>query len=252
MHMKHRSVRNMVVLTFVILQSRAMADILGSARSFGVLGGSTVTNTGLTVINGDLGVWPGSAITGFGPGVVVGGSIHAGDSVAQQAQADVTTAYNALAGMAPTQNMTGVDLGGLTLGPGVYFFASSAFLTGSLTLNAMGDPNAEFVFQMGSTLITASSSSVVTINGADGCNVYWQVGSSATLGTDTSFEGHILALTSITLTTRATIMDGSALARNGAVTMDSNTITACVPAPGACLLFGSACIGVLGKRRRIA
>ena len=158
--------------------------------------------------------------------------MHAADAVALQAQNDLTTAYNAAAGLAPTQNLTGQDLGGLTLTPGVYFFSSSAQLTGTLTLNDLGDPNAQFVFQIGSTLTTASNSSVVTINGGSmpGCNVFWQVGSSATLGTGTAFEGHILALTSITLNTGATILDGSALARNGAVTLDTNSF---VPKPTA-------------------
>ena len=137
---------------------------------------------------------------------------HAADAVALQAQNDLTTAYNAAAGLVHTQDLTGQDLGGLTLMPGVYFFSSSAQLTGTLTLNDQGDPNAQFVFQIGSTLTTASNSSVVTINGGSmpGCTVFWQVGSSATLGTGTAFEGHILALTSITLNTGATILDGSA------------------------------------------
>jgi type VI secretion system secreted protein VgrG len=201
---------------------------LGLAENFAVLAGSTVTNTGPTVINGgSVGVSPGSAVTGFPPGIVSPPyTIHAADAAAQMAQNDLTTAYNILAGFSPTQNLTGQDLGGLTLVPGVYIFSSSAQLTGTLTLNAQGNPNAQFFFQIGSTLTTASDSSIVTINGGSmpGCNVFWQVGSSATLGTGTAFEGNILALTSITLNTDATIMNGSALARNGAVTLDSNTI----------------------------
>lgn len=175
--------------------------------------------------------------------------MHVNNAVAQQAHSDATTGYGVLAGMATDTILTGQDLGGMTLKPGVYTFASSAFLTGTLTLDAQGDPNALFVFQMGSTLITASDSLVTTINGADGCNVYWQVGSSATLGTGTDFTGHIVALTSITLTTGASITDGSALALNGAVTMDSNMITACViPTPGAICLLGLA--GLVSRRRR--
>lgn len=224
--------------------------ILGAAQSFAVLGGSTVTNTGPTELHGDLGVWPGLSITGF-PSGIVHGETHAGDAVAQQAQNDVTTAYDLLVTMAPTQNLTGTDLGGLTLLPGVYFFSSSAFLTGTLTLDAQGDPNALFVFQIGSTLITASNSAVETINGATGCDVFWQVGSSATLGTDTDFEGNILALASITLNTNAAIFEGRALARNGAVTLDSNIITpGCIPAPGSSLLWGIGLLSIGMSRRR--
>jgi hypothetical protein len=201
------------------------APTLGTAASFSVLAGSTVTNTGPSVVTGNLGVSPGSAVTGFPPGIVTPpGAIHAGDAVAAQAQSDLTIAYNTLAGQASTDNLTGQDLGGLTLTPGVYTFETSAQLTGTLTLDAQGDPNAVFIFQIGSTLTTASNSSVVVINGGSHCNVYWQVGSSATLGTDTAFQGNILALTSITLNTNAGIL-GRALARNGAVTMDSNIIS---------------------------
>jgi len=250
--MTYRNCTLVALLVGAGIGGPAMGDILGSAQAFGVLGGSAVTNTGPTVIlAGNLGVWPGGAISGFGPGIVLG-TIHAGDAVAQQAQADVTIAYDALAALAPTQDLTGVDLGGLILTPGVYFFASSAFLTGTLTLDALGDPDAQFVFQMGSTLITASNSAVVTINNAEACDVYWQVGSSATLGTDTAFQGNILALASITLNTRATLIEGRALARNGAVTMDSNVITpGCVPGPGALLLLcGGGMLACVHRRRR--
>jgi len=232
------------------LSCQSQAAILGNAQSFAVLGGSTVTNTGPTISNGSLGVWPGAAVTGFPPGVV-NGTIHSGDAVAQQAQRDAVTAYNMLAGLVPTQNLTGTNLGGLTLTPGVYFFSSSAFLTGTLTLDAMGDPGARFVFQTGSTLITATNASVVMINGANACDVYWQVGGAATLGTNTSFQGNILAMTSITLNTGASIVEGRALAQSGAVTMDSNVITAaCIPTPGASLLIGVAIIGLACRRRR--
>jgi len=194
---------------------------LGAAEGFAILGGSTVTNTGPSAIVGSLGVSPGTAVTGFPPGLVTGGITHRGDAVALQAQRDLTTAYNLLAGEPSRADLTGRDLGGMTLTPGVYHFSSSAQLTGTLTLNALGDPNARFDFQIGSTFTTASTASVRLINGADACNVFWQVGSSATLGTGTSFEGNILALTSITLNTRADILSGRALARNGAVTLDS-------------------------------
>jgi hypothetical protein len=230
---------------------------LGTAGNFAVLAGTTVTNTGPTVIDGgDVGVSPGTAITGFPPGATVPPfTTHSADAVAAQAQLDLTTAYNAAAGLAPTQDLTGQDLGGLTLTPGVYFFSSSAQLTGTLTLDDQGNPNAQFVFQIGSTLTTASNSSVLTINGGamPGCDVFWQIGSSATLGTGTAFEGHILALTSITMTTGATIIDGSALARNGAVTLDSNTITNCtqVPEPSTLLTAGLALMGMLVFRKRV-
>jgi len=242
----------LVVLPFWALSAYASAInvALGTADSFAVLAGSTVTNTGPTTVHGNLGVSPGSAVTGFLPGIVSGGSIHANDAVAMQAQNDLTTAYNFAAGEVCGTVLTGQDLGGLTLTPGVYCFASSAQLTGALTLNAQGDPNAVFVFQIGSTLTTASNSSVGFINGGQGDSVFWQVGSSATLGTTTAFAGNILALTSITLTTGANIQCGRALARNGAVTMDTNDVsidtTGCetttgggpVPEPGTAMLIG--------------
>lgn len=196
---------------------------LGNAESFAVLGGSAVTNTGNSVITGDLGSSPTGTITGFPPGVVVG-TIHSADAAAANAQTSLTSAYNDLVGRTGATDLTGQDLGGLTLTAGVYKFTSSAQLTGTLTLNGQGNPNALFIFQIGSTLTTASASSVVLTNGAVAANVYWQVGSSATLGTTTSFKGNILALTSITLTTGASII-GRALARNGAVTLDTNIVT---------------------------
>jgi serine-aspartate repeat-containing protein C/D/E len=207
------------------LEDRAVPAVdLGTAENFAVLGGQAVTNTGPSVIFGDVGVSPGSAITGFPPGIVTNGTIHASDAVAAQAQSDLTTAYNQVAGLAVTQDLTGQDLGGLTLTAGVYFFSSAAQLTGTLTLDAQGNPNAEFDFQIGSSLTTASNSSVQVINGGDPCDVFWQVGSSATLGTTTSFVGHILALTSISLLHGASV-DGSTLARNGSVTLDDNSIS---------------------------
>jgi len=202
--------------------SPALAQSLGTAASFAVLGGSTVTNTGPSVVAGDLGVSPGSAVTGFPPGIVIGGTIHAADAVALQAQNDVTTAYNFLAGQACGTDLTGQDLGGLTLTPGVYCFSSSAQLTGTLTLNGAGT----YIFQMGTSLTTASSSSVALTNGASACDVWWQAGSSATLGTATSLPGNVVALTSITLNTAASI-SGRALARNGAVTLNGNTVSMC-------------------------
>ena len=179
----------------------------------------------------------------------------AADAVALQAQTDLTSAYNAAAALSRTGTLTGTDLGGLTLTPGVYFFASSAALTGTLTLDNQANPNAEFVFQIGTTLVTAGSSSVVTINGGPipGSNVFWQVGSSATLGTYTAFAGHILADQSITLTTGATMFDGSALARSGAVTLDTNSIVNAVPEPAttSLALLGGGLLGVGALRKRL-
>ncbi len=207
---------------------RAQDPSLGTAQSFAVLGGSAVTNTGPTIVTGNLGVYPGTSITGFPPGIVTGGTTYAADAVALQAQTDVTTAYNNLAGQACNTTFgVPTDIGGMTLVPGVYCFSSSAQLTGALTLDAGGDSTAVWVFKIGSTLTTASNSSVLVINGGQQCNVFWQVGSSATLGTATSFIGNILALTSITLNTGANV-SGSVLAQNGAVTMDSNAVAVSV------------------------
>jgi type VI secretion system secreted protein VgrG len=230
------SIRTVVGLVTLLsgaaVASAQTAPSLGAAQSYAVLGGSTVTNAGPSVIGGDLGLSPGTAVTGFPPGVVAGGAIHAADAVALSAQNSLTAAYNSVAGQACTQDLTGQDLGGKSLTPGVYCFSTSAQLTGSLSLNAQGNAAAVFLFKTGSTLTTASGSSVVITNGGSQCNVYWQVGSSATLGTSTAFAGNILALTSITATTGASVI-GRALARNGAVTLDSNSIT-----PSACAASG--------------
>ena len=222
-------IRKVLLLTILIASpQQAMASlILGSANNFAVLGGSAVTNTGSTTITGDLGVYSGTSITGSGS-ITLTGSVHQTDSVAMQAQIDNTTAYNALAGLTPTVDLTGQDLGGKILTSGVYKFSSSAQLSGTLTLDAQNNANAFWVFQIGSTLTTASASTVQivnAVNGGTGAGLYWDVGSSATLGTSTVFEGNVLALTSITLDTSAVIHNGRALAQNGAVTMDTNTIS---------------------------
>jgi hypothetical protein len=195
---------------------------LGTAATYSVLGGQAVTNTGPSILADNVGVSPGTAITGFPPGIA-NGTVHAGDAHAAGAQADLTIAYNDAAGRAPTANIAD-DLGGLTLTAGVYHASSSIGLTGTLTLDAQGNPNAVFVFQVGSTLTTASASNVSMINGAQPCNVYWQIGSSATLGTTSAFKGTILALTSISVTTGTTV-EGRALARNGQVSLDTNVFT---------------------------
>ena len=200
----------------------AQAVGLGTATSFAVLGGSAITNTGPTTVSGDLGLSPGTAVSGFPPGTVTNGSMHITDATAAQAQADLVTAYNDAAGRAATETVAG-DLGGRTLLAGVYRSASTIGITGDLTLNAQGNPDAVFIFQIGSTLTTASASRVVLVGGAQACNVFWQVGSSATLGTDSTLVGSVLALTSVTANTRAAV-DGRLLARNGAVTLDTNNI----------------------------
>lgn len=195
---------------------------LGTAGAFAVLAGSTITNTGPTTITGDVGLHPGSAVTGF-DSVTLNGELHVADGTALQAKDDLGTAYDNAASQGPSTTVS-TELGGQVLPGGVYDSASGTFgITGTVTLDAQGTPGTVWIFQTGSTLITASDSRVRLINGADACNVFWQVGSSATLGTGTSFAGNILAATSVTLNTSATIR-GRALARTGAVTMDTNTI----------------------------
>jgi hypothetical protein len=196
---------------------------LGTAADFAVLAGSTVTNTGATTINGDVGLSPGTSVTGFPPGDV-NGTIHTADDVAAQAKNDLSTAYNDAAGR-PTTNTIPVELGGTTQTPGVYDSPAGTFgITGTLTLDAQGDPNAVFVFKAASTLITASASNVNLIDGARSANVFWLVGSSATLGTYSILRGTVLALASITITTGVSV-DGRVLARTAAVTLDTDTIT---------------------------
>lgn len=219
----------------------------GAASGFAVLAGAGITNTGSTTITGDVGTFPTTSITGFGS-VTLNGTNHAGDAFTQAAKDDLVIAYNDAAGQLPTTTYApAFDLGGLTLTPGVYNDPSSFGITGTLTLDAMGDPDAVWIFQAGSTLITAANSAIVLIGGAQAGNIVWQVGSSATLGTGTDFAGSILASDSITLTTGA-MTDGRVLALDGAVTLDSNTI---VPEPGLPLLFSATLVTLCAGRRRV-
>jgi len=195
---------------------------LGAAASYAVLAAATVTNTGPSVVSGNLGVSPGTAVTGFPPGQVTNGAIHSADSSAAAAKASLATAYTTTANLTPTA-IVGTELGGHTFGPGVYSNTTLG-ITGTVTLNANGNPNAMFIFQSASTLITASSSNVVLTNGAKASNVCWQVGSSATLGTYSNFVGTIMAYASITDTT-STSVKGRLLVETAAVTLDSNNVT---------------------------
>ncbi|MGD0629165.1 MAG: ice-binding family protein [Terracidiphilus sp.] len=259
------------LLFLPMLATHAYADsILQTAAAFAVLGGSAVTNTGPSTIDGNLGVFPGTSITGAGS-IVLSGTMDLGGAVAQQAQSDLAIAYNGLAAMPVTDVLTGQDLGGLTLAPGVYEFNSSAQLTGILTLDAEGNDDAGWVFLIGTTLTTASSSSVNFIDLGSNPNdtLFWNVGSSATLGTGTAFAGNILSSQSITLGTGATIDCGRVLAQAGAVTMDSNTVsTGCegtglqstdglsggndspVPEPGSAVLMSAGVLVLAGATRR--
>lgn len=215
-----------VALTFslagAVAVNAATAVNLGSADSFAVLAASTITNTGASTINGNLGLSPGTSVTGFPPGVM-NGVQNVANASAVSAQTDLTAAYGA-AGQTPASTVV-AELGGTVKNAGVYTSADGSFgITGTLTLDAQGDPNAVFIFKSATTLTTGALSTVSLINGAQACNVFWQVGSSATLGIDSVFKGNVLALTSVTLTTGAKV-DGRVLARNGAVTLDANTIT---------------------------
>lgn len=241
-----------ILFSALSAQAAALNVNLGTAGTFGVLAGQTVTNTGPTFIDGNLGVSPGSAITGFPPGLV-SGAIHQADAVALQAQTDLTTAYNMAASQVCDTDLSGQNLGNLSgaVTPGVYCFTSSAQLTGTLTLDAQGDPNSVFLFKIDSMLTTANGAVVAFINGGDGDTLFFQVGSSATLGANTSFAGNILALTSITMNTGASIDCGRALAQTGSVTLDSNrvsgdtrgcdagTTTSAVPEPNTAIMLST-------------
>jgi hypothetical protein len=212
----------------------ATQPALGTALNYTVLSGQTITNTGPSVITGNLGLDPGSSVTGFPPGSVTG-TQDVSDAASVLAQNDLVTGYTDAANSPSTSDLTGKDLGGQNLTPGVYSFSSSAQLTGSLTLSG----NGVFIFQIGSALTTASNSAVLLVNGAQACAVYWQVGSSATLGSAANFQGNLMALSSITMVTGANLT-GRALARNGALTLDTNNIT---PPSGTCTVTTSTAPG---------
>jgi hypothetical protein len=227
------------VLTLLVpFASVSAADVptvpLSTAEAYSVLGGSTVTNTGPSVLNDSLGLSPGTSVTGFPPGKVTAPGVNnIANPAAVTAKTNLTAAYLNAQGRSISATVK-ADLVGLTLGPGVYAATGKGplSLSGKLTLNANGNENAVFIFQTNSTLITSSSSTMILTNGANACRVFWQVGSSATLGTSSRFKGTVLALTSITATTNARI-EGRLLARNGAVTLDTNTFTepSCVQTP---------------------
>jgi hypothetical protein len=262
-----RSVTKLLLWSALTVSLKAQITLGPTLNTFEVLAASTVTNSGPTVINGNLGTSPGGAITGFtgfgagGPGIV-NGTIHAADGVALQAQNELTAAFNAAAGAASTGIKNG-DIGGQTIPPGVYTASSSLGITGTVTLDAQGNPNAQFIFQIGTALTTATSSIVYLINGAQASNVFWQVGSSDTLGTSSAFAGNILAQASISLGTSA-LIQGRALARTGAVTLLSNLGTApgvtgglppppATPAPSSLILISTAlaCAGIYQSRERL-
>jgi hypothetical protein len=196
---------------------------LGTVATFAVLGATTVTNAGASVITGDLGVSPGTAVTGFGPGVILNGSIHAGDVVATQAQVDLAAAYGNAAG-----RIGGIpaaaDLGGLTLTPGVYSALTSLALTGNVTLDGQNNAKSVFIIQIGTSFGIAGNSTVTLINKADACNVFWTVGTSATIAANAAFAGTLLAQTSVTLAAGVSV-NGRVLAQTGAVTLSSNAVT---------------------------
>jgi len=261
--MKYSRLILCAVVAFAGLQPAAKAQTsvnLGSASSFGVLAGAGIVVTGTvgsTTINGDIGTFPTGTVTGF-ENIALNGVNHADDAVTQQAKTDLLAAFSDAAGRSPTTSFPAIqDLGGLTLTPGVYNDPSSFAITGTLTLDAQGDPNAVWIFQAGSTLTTtglatAGTSQVLLINGGQAENVFWQVGSSATLAGPSLFVGNVLAFTSITMTSGATV-DGGLLAINGVVTLDSDTIDITVdaiPEPAATSLWIAGCVGlVIGVRK---
>jgi hypothetical protein len=204
----------------------APAVSLGAAEGFALLGSATVTCTNSSAMTGDVGVSPGIAITGFDASCTLSGSLHAQDAAATAAHADLLVAFDELGGEECEDDLTGVELGGLTLPPGVYCFDTTAGVTGGLTLDAGGDSNASWIFQVGSAITTGPGSTMTMAGGGDSCNVFWKVGTSAVLGTTSSFKGNILASASVTLTSGSSL-EGRALALNAAVTSDNNVVSSC-------------------------
>lgn len=217
----------LLIVTFSGLGAKAATKVdLGTANNFAVLAGTTITNTGSSAVTGDLGLDPGSSVTGFPPATLTG-TQHISDSISNQAKIDLVAAYNNAASQTPVSTVA-TELGGTTKTAGNYDSADGTFsITGTLTLDAQDNADAVFIFKTESTLVTANSSVIILKNKAQACNIFWQVSSSATLGTNSTFKGNILALTSITLTTGANV-EGRVFARNAAVTLDTNSITKAV------------------------
>jgi hypothetical protein len=211
-------------LATVIVTAPVPNPGLGTLETFAIIAGTTVTVTGsTTTIAGNVGVSPGAAVTGMPVGQPTEGVVHAGNATAATAQAGLTVLYDELAGRACGTDLTGEDLGGMTLTPGIYCFDTTAGLTGALILNGQGNPDAVFIIKVGSTLTTASNAVVTLTGGARAANVFWQAGSSVTLGTGTAFQGNLVALTSITVNAGSSLV-GRALARNGAVTIETSAL----------------------------
>jgi hypothetical protein len=208
------------------VQQSPSAVSLGAAAGFTILASSTVTCTNASAVTGDVGVSPGIAITGFDASCTLSGALHAQDAAAAAAHADLLVAFDELGAAECGEDLTGVELGGLTLAPGVYCFDTTAGLTGALTLDAGGDANASWIFQVGSAITTGPGSSMAMAGGGNACNVFWKVGTSAVLGTTSSFKGNVLASASVTLTSGSSL-EGRALALNAAVTSDGNAVSSC-------------------------
>jgi hypothetical protein len=246
------------LIVFGLLNNRgsaAAADIpLGEAANVAILGGSTVTNGGPTTVNGNIALSsPGTSVTGFPPGTINGGAIHIGDALANQAHSDASTAYAQLVGETSTTDLSGQNLGTLAnpLTPGVYHFGAAAALDGTLRLDTQGDPNAAFHFQIGTTLTTAVASAITLLNG-NSVNIFWQVGTSATIGVNSTFYGNILADQSITINSGA-VINGRAMGIHGAVTLDTNTINGFAavpePSPGSMITIGAGLLFAMQRLR---